>query len=69
MIYLERDDIILLHTELIKQFGGSYGIRDAKLDFKTLINFKRARMRSVSSLVNLFLAKIWFFHLAFIHNP
>lgn len=28
MIYLERDDIILLHTELIKQFGGSYGIRD-----------------------------------------
>lgn len=28
MIYLERDDIILLHTELIEQFGGSYGIRD-----------------------------------------
>lgn len=31
MIYLEKDEIILLHDEQIERFGGSYGIRDEGL--------------------------------------
>ena len=29
-IYLNVDEVILIHDNLIKEFGGSYGIRDKK---------------------------------------
>jgi len=31
MIYLERDEVLLLHERLINQSGGSTGIRDTGL--------------------------------------
>lgn len=37
MKILTRKQILLLHNDLIKQFGGSYGIRDEKL-FDSAIN-------------------------------
>ena len=31
MIYLSKDQILLLHDKLIERYGGSYGVRDEGL--------------------------------------